>query len=147
MSAVPGFITVRFLRPWFSPDHVFYGRKDRTQQVPEQWEEFLPTTAVVLDGGKGAHNKRVDSLRQERGLRPLNTEQLQRLADTDTSAKDHPMMDESGNAVVQRPAPNPIKEQGNNTKQPTMAETIEANAKPSESTDKDAARRAEAQKK
>jgi hypothetical protein len=145
--AVPGFMTVRFARPWYSPDHVLYGRKERIQQVPEAFEELLPSGAVVVDGGTGKHKERVERDRQARGLRPLDPQAMERLADLDTSPRDHAMLDEQGNVVVQKPAPNPPAEPGNFTKQPTPMETIEANEKPSNSTEKQAAERVDSMKK
>lgn len=144
--AAPGFMTVRFARPWYSPDSVLYGRKERVQQVPEVFEDLLPTGAIVVDGGSGKHAKRVEEDRRRRGLPPLNPDALARLADADTSPRDHAMIDENGNVVVQKPGPNPPAEPGNYTKQPTPEETMDANAKPSPSTEKAAAARAEARK-
>ena|SRR5215204_2954561 len=144
--AVPGYLTVRFVRPWYSPDNVLYGRKERIQQVPVAWEPFLPSTAIVVDGGGEKHNKRVNEARKEQGLQPISPQLQERYADLDTSPRDHAMLDEEGDVVVQRPKPNPPVEPGNFTKQPTPSEAIEASGKESNSTEKDAAAKSQLKK-
>jgi hypothetical protein len=62
---------VKLLRNWYSPQGILYASRHNPHDVPDELEEFLPSTAKVEKSGKWKEPKRAEVGPDETPVQPL----------------------------------------------------------------------------